>query len=240
MMLNDTSTKTGLVQYAERKIKQGDAYISGNATRLLEWKARFNDAGREIWHLIFRVAGNWRYDDDNQTDLPSATQDLVSGTDKYLLPTTALTVNRLEIKDSGGLWRVLEQIPEELINSGIDEYLKTDSTPIYYNLVGETIQLFPATNYNSTAGIKVFFDRSSVDLSDNTDVPGYAAPYHKLTAIKGCIDWYETQKPDSKVLDGLRKDEQRYESAITEFYGKRNKDYVRKIQRLTHRNNSFK
>ena len=240
MQLNDTSTKKGLIQYAERKIKQGDAYISGNATRLLEWKARLNDANREIWHLIFRVAGNWKFDDDNQTNLPSATQNLVSGVDKYLLPTEALTIDRVQILDSGGLERRLKQLPQENIERGIDEFLKTDAQPIFYNIVGNSIQIFPAANYAQTNGFKVFFDRSSVDLSDDSDVPGFALPYHKLVAIKASIDWYSTQKPDSPVLTGLIRDEQRYEVNISEFFAKRNKDFVRKIQRRVQSNRSFK
>jgi hypothetical protein len=178
--------------------------------------------------------GSWQYDDGNYTDLPSATADLVSGTRKYALPSDALTIQRIEAKDISGLWTILTPFTKENVRGqALDEFLKDDGPLMHYRLVNGVIELYPASNYASTDGLKVYFDRDSVDFDydDTTATPGFASPYHEILPIKASIEWLKVKQPQSPTLPILMQDDLKLENSIREFYGRRFKDKKPRIGR---------
>lgn len=235
MVFSNTTNRNGIIQAIEKKTDLGIGYISGNADRLADFTADINNENHKIWHTIFMSNGNWQYDDGSTTSsMPNGVINLVSGTSIYALPATALTVQRIEAKDVNGLWTVLTPITNELIvNQAIDEFMKTDGSLSYYTLIGNNIELFPAPNYASTGGLKVYFDRGSVDFitSDTIKTPGFASPYHEILAIGTAIEWLKIKQPNSLTLPQLQADYLKMEDAIKKFYGKRFKDYKPKIGR---------
>jgi len=234
MKYSDTTNLNGVIQEFERLIDGGYASVSGDTTKLKEATALANDNSSRIWHLIFSATGNWQYDDSNFTDLPMATTDLVSGTARYALPSEALTIQRVELMDSNGEWYELKPLTKEMIGMAVDEFLEEDAQPEYYTLVNNTIELFAAPNYNSTNGLKVYFDReiSSFATSDTTKTPGFASPYHQLLPIKMAISWYGVKQPQSATLQVLKLDEQRLEAELKQYYGMRFKDLKPRISRM--------
>lgn len=234
MVYSDTTNKSGIIQTIEQMADLGDATISGNTTLLKQFTAIVNRVGHRVWHLIFMSTGNWQYDDGGNTNLPQATTDLISDTAKYSLPTEALSIQRLEVKDVAGLWTVIYPITKEQINGqGVDEFMKTDGPVSFYRLIGNTIELFPAPNYSSTAGLKIYFDRDSVDFatSDTTKTPGFASPYHEIIPIKATIEWLKIKQATHPSLPILIQDDLKLEKSIREYYGKRFKNYVSRIGR---------
>jgi len=233
MVYSNTTTKDGIIQTMEELCDLGDAYISGDTTRLRQFTARINRIAHRVWHTIFMANGSWQYDDGNYTDLPSATADLVSGTRKYALPSDALTVQRVEAKNEAGDWYVLKPLDKERIALGLDEFMETDGQPNYYRLVNGVIELMPGSNYASTGGLKVYFDRDSVDFAYNatTATPGFASPYHEIIPIKASIEWLKVKQPQSPTLQVLLQDDLRVETSLKEYYGKRFKDKVKRIGR---------
>lgn len=217
----------------ELKTDLGDAYITGDTTRLKQFTALVNNENHKIWHTIFMSNGNWSYDDGNYTDLPQATTDLVSGTSKYAIPATALTVKGINCLDAAGNWYGLTPVTDEAIYNEVDEFMKEDSQPMYYRLINGTAEIYPASNYNATNGIKVLFDRDSVDFatSDTTKTPGFASPYHEILPIGVSIEWLKIKQPQSPTLPQLQADYLKMEKAIKDFYGKRFKDYKPRIGR---------
>jgi hypothetical protein len=204
MIFSSTTTKAGIIQEIERLTDLGQTYISGDATRLAEMTATINRINHRVWHTIFMATGNWQYDDGNYTDLPIATTDLVSGTAKYAIPSDALTIQRVEIKDENGLEYQLTPITKELIKGqAVDEFLDVDSTPMYYSIVNGTMELFPAPNYASTGGLKVYFDRACVDFAynDTTKTPGFASPYHEAVPVGMAIEWLKMIAKGSITTD---------------------------------------
>lgn len=204
----------------------GPAGISGNSSLLTDFTAYANNALRSIWHLIFKSFGGWQYDDNNQTDLPSGVIDLNSNQTSYALPPGALTVRGIEILSSdGSTWRKLLPITEEQIRdrSAVGEFFNTSSTPVYYQLVGPSVKLYPAANYTVTGGFKVFFDRGSVAFasSDTTATPGFASEYHDLVGIESSIMHLEIKSPSDPTLAGLRLRRQDRRNDLKEFYNKR-------------------
>lgn len=233
MQFSNTTTKAGIIQEIERLTDVGQTYISGDATRLAEMTATINRINHRVWHTIFMATGNWKYDDGNQTNLPKATANLVSGQIAYALPTDLLTVERVEIKDENGDWYRLTPLMEEKIPGAIDEFQETDSRPIYYTLVNGTINLYPASDFSQDDSLKIYFSRDSVDfaVSDTTKSPGFASPYHEIIPIKASIEWYKVKQPNSPTLPILVQDDLKLEQNIKEFYSKRYKDYRPRISR---------
>ncbi len=235
MQFSNTTSLEGIIQNIEVMTDLGSAYISGNSTRLKEFTNLVNRVGHRVWHTIFMASGNWQYDDGNQTDLPSGVTDLSNGTSKYSIPSDALTVQRIDVKDNAGNWyKLYPMTKEELSNQAVDEYMKNDGHPVSYRLVGNTIELFPATNYDSTGGMKVYFDRASVefDSTDTTSTPGFASPYHEIIPIGASIEWLKIKQPASPTLQLLMNDYAKLDDSIRRFYGKRFKDYKPTISRV--------
>ena len=172
MVFSDTTNLSGLIQECERLCHLGVTGISGTSNLLKEFTSRINEANRIVWTWIFSVNNGWFYDDANQTDLPQASTNIIDGTSKYAIPTEALTVKRIEIKDKNGDWYQLKPITEyDLRGIAIDEFTETDGQPIYYRLLGQTIELFPASDYDSTNGLKVYFDRDVVSFISTNNPP---------------------------------------------------------------------
>lgn len=233
MTYNDTTNLNGIIQQVERYINMGSTWISGDTTRLKEFTSYANKTLRKVWHLIFLSHGVWKYDDSNETDLPQATTNLVDSQKTYTLPSTALTVQRVECKNSNGDWFLLKQVMEQQIPDAIDEWNNDDCEPVYYRLVGNVIELFPATNYASTGGLKVYFDRDVHDFvyNDTTAVPGFASPYHEIIPVGMAIEWLKIKNPNNPTLQFLREEYARLEVDIKKFYSLRNKSLVRVLRR---------
>jgi len=233
MTYNDTTNKNGIIQQVERYINMGATWISGDTDRLREFTAYANKISSKIWHWIFTSQGVWKYDDSNETDLPQATTNLVSAQTTYALPSDALTVQRVECKNSNGDWFRLVQIFQDQIPEAIDEFNETDCEPVYYRLIGNTIELFPASNYASTNGLKVYFDRGAHAFvyNDTTATPGFASPYHEAVSVGTAIEWLKIKSPTNPTLQFLREEWAKFEEDIKKFYSLRNKDAVRRLGR---------
>jgi hypothetical protein len=222
MVYSDTTNLVGIIQEEERLTGLGYAAISGSTTNLKEFTSLNNIVSHRIWHTIFTSNGNWQYDDSNKSDLPAGATSLVSGTATYALPTDALTVKRIEVKDANGEWSVLTPITLEEIDAKA-ETLTDQGTPRFYRLIGQTIELFPTPNYASSGGLKPYFDRDCVEFAttDTTKTPGFASPYHSIIALGGAMEWLKVHTPTSAQLQYLREDYAKMEKNLKEFYGMR-------------------
>lgn len=222
MVFSDTTNKLGIIQACERYTALGDATISGTTQTLKEFTAHVNQHSRKVWHMIFMAYGGWQYDDGNQSDLPAATATLTSGQTSYALPTGALTIRGIEVKDTGNVWHQLKPITEEMIGEfgGMGEFFKTSGVPLYYQLVGQSIRVYPASNWTQASSWKVFFDRGSVAFAntDTTATPGFASEYHDILPIGASIEWLKINQPESTKLQVLRVDYAEYETKIKQFY----------------------
>lgn len=235
MIFSDTTNNTGVIQEAERLTDLGYTAVSGDTTKLKEFTVLANNNNHKVWHTIFTASGNWQYDDGNYTDLPQATTDLDLGISKYELPSTALTVQRVEVLADDEIWYQLTPITKEAIGSlGVDEFRKENGRPQYYRLLGQTIELFPAPDFTQSASLKVYFDRDSSDFAttDTTKSIGFASPYHQIIPLGMAIDWLKVKQPNSPTLALHIQDYLKIEQAIKAFYARRWKDKKPIIQRL--------
>lgn len=218
LQYNGHSTNQDICSFADDLVNTDDTSYT------LEAKTRSaNRWMRKIWTWIFFSYGGWQYDDGNQQDLPSATDTLTSGKTAYALPSTAITVRGVEVKDASGIWIELSPVNEEQIREigAVGEFMKTSGIPAYYQLVGNSVKLYPASNWTQSASFKVFFDRGSVSFAstDTTATPGFATEFHDAVPT-GMASDYASRKNYPNKADFIN-DMAMYERNIKKFYAQR-------------------
>lgn len=141
---------------------------------------------------------NWPWDDSNQTDYPVGPITLVNGQQDYdltgLTGSLYLEILRVEVKDNNGKFTLLQPFNEKEITQALPEYLSTDSLPLYYRKLGDSLFLYPkpsSANVTLTAGLKVYYKRlpSYFLTTDTTKSPGFAALYHRILSIGAALDY---------------------------------------------------
>lgn len=187
-----------------------------------------NIAYDDIVLSIWRVVGDWQFDDGTD-DLPIATAALVSGQDNYALPTRARQIERVEVKDNTGEYVKLTPIDQANIKSSLEVFKGTDGIPRYYDLVGNSIMLYPASNYAATEGLLIMMNRAVTQLSEGTDTPAIDRELHPLLSLKAALRWC-IAKGKSTKRNELEREIFTLEDKLKALYSSRNKDYDVKIK----------
>lgn len=180
-----------------------------------------NIAYQNVAAMIWEVAEGWQYDDSNATDFAIATATLVDAQQDYEIPSTAQRLERVEVLDSQGNYQKLTQRDIHEIDLATSEYYETDGLPLYYDLVGRSIFLYPgpSTTYvTAAAGLKVYFSRDVIALDETTDTPGFATAFHRLLSLSAAIDYSKNRDEHRHLVD----ERDRTEKSLKRFYGHRN------------------
>lgn len=239
MQFSDTINDSGIVQDV-------DFILGTDATRFpLKDKSRIaNRALDTALATILGSDGRWQFDGTNYADFPIGTTDLVSGQQDYGFNTDMLVVTRVECKDSNGKWIALTPFDQNDLNAGstgprsdvpqsivqdrqsLSAFLDTDGTPIYYDKIANSVFLYPAPNYASTNGLKVYYQRKmtyfAADGTDTTEVPGFATHLHRFVSYYVAADY--AMKKGMKMLGFLENKVKEWSDMIVKHYGYRPKD----------------
>ncbi len=188
--------------------------------------------------LILKNDAKWQYDDQNQTTtFPIDTENLVINQQDYPLGTTYLSLDRVEVKDSAGNWHRLTQLDQQDLkradSQSLTDYRKTPGLPLEYDVVGNSVFLYPAPNYSLTNGLKFYytrgplkFDYTTGKFTDGTgataSTPGFVALFHELIPLWASFN-YATAN-GMTVAPSWMASIQRLEAELVEFYGQRNRD----------------
>lgn len=200
-------------------------YFSRDLVRNMN--VEYNNVARLIWESD----GTWAFDDANNTDTPIAYRTIADASANYLIPTTALRVKQVEIKNADGNWTVLEPLSLHELGISPEEYLTGTGIPLKYMIDGNEIRLFPApgTGYTTmSSGLAVRLSRAVTELgvSATTTTPGFAVPFHRVLSYAAAIDF--VQDPQQRQFLAVQKD--RLSKGLTRFYGKRNEDKPSRLQ----------
>ncbi len=240
-MFNDTSGKMGLIQACETFVFGDNGYgrISGDTNLLATFTRFLNEALNRVASLIMQCDNRWQWDDNNNSDFPIATTNLVTtlGSEQqdYSFPVTFLKITRVEVMDNTGAWRLLTSIDQtDIYDQSLTDFLKTAGMPMYYDKIANSIFLYPkplATAVTSTAGLKVWFQRppSYFTVSDTTKVPGFNSLYHELVAVLASkkyasINTLKEVLGNVKQGTGLAFMAAQAEQSLQDDYSMRNKD----------------
>jgi len=153
-----------------------------------------NQAYYDVNRLIWDSCDTWQYDDSNNTDIPKVLTTLTGGTHQYAVPSTAQKIRRIEIKDINGLTTKLRPIDYKDIGISLPEYMSADGLPIYYDLIGNYINLYPgpaATHVTTSSGMAVYVDRNVTLFTSGstTAAPGFAPQFHRLLSLQAALDF---------------------------------------------------
>jgi len=195
-----------------------------------------NEGYNRVAFAILQADGRMNWDDPNHTDQPIAVADLVSSQQDYAVFSSApsalqdwLMIERVECKDASGQWQVLQPIDRKEIPTAVDEWNDVPQQPTMYDFNGSQVLLYPAPNYASTGGLKIYFNRapSYFASTDTTKRPGFATIFHPFLSIYASNQWNITKKNDFSLQPILDK----IELEIGTFYAKRDKVETPKISR---------
>jgi len=230
MQFSDTTNDDGIVQDID--------FWAGTDSTSFPIKDKTRSANRaldKILALILQADGRWEYDDSNQTDLPIATANLVSGQRDYSISgATYLKITKVLVKDAAGNWDVLDPVDEhdQVARNIIED--RITGTPKRYIKKANSIFLGPEPSYSYTAGLKIHFQRNVVyfDTADTTEVPGFAAPFHRLISLYAAKDYCAANDFGARLAN-INNEIKELEAGLVAFYTSRNRD--ERIRMRSHR-----
>lgn len=232
MEYSNDATKEGIVQ-------ECDFWATSDATSypIAQKTRNANNALNKVISLILGADGRWQYDDTNRTDLPIGTTDLVANQQDYGISTDMLLITRVEIKDSNGKWQLLTPMDQNDLNNpsfnqnsskvpggyysgglSLTDFLETPGIPLYYDNIANSLFLYPKPNYNSTGGLKVYYQRvpSYFTTSDTTKKPGFAPHLNRYISLSMAYDYAFAKGLDKQA--SLKQEMFSFEQAIKDFY----------------------
>lgn len=196
---------------------------------------RVNAAYEELIGDIINSDGTWEWDDTNHSDLPVGTGNLVNAQETYSFASEYLEIRQVKVKNASGDWIVLKPIDyRDYKDIAIEEAFAATGMPEYYDIVGDTIKLYPApatASVTLTAGLKIHFTRTG-DLfttSDTTKSPGLPSTHHVILAYMAAIPFCMTYKKDRVAL--YQEKVRDMKRTLLLHYGRREKD-VPKIMEM--------
>jgi len=232
MQFSNTTTNDGIIQDCEFWLFAGNyGQISNDPNLMKTFTALSNRSLDTVTITALRADDRWQFDDNTFTDYPIATTDLVNSQRDYVLSVSHLKIERVEIKDNTGSWKLL--YPKDLrdIKVARDEYMKEDGIPLYYDKVANSLFLYPAPDYDSVGGLRVYYQREpNYFLTTDTDKkPGFPSIFHRLIPLNNCLDFAMANNLTDKI-NTITQAINKKELELANFLGRRSKDEILTIK----------
>jgi len=238
MQFLDATNKTGLVEEAD--------FICNTDSVSYPTAQKARNANRWLYKVVVNImkaqGKKWRYDDPNNSGNATTTDNLVDTQARYTLPTSILTLDSVEVLDSGGNARRLKFLTLDDMKTTVTDYKTADGLPREYRLEGEDIILEPAVAASDVTladGLIYHYTRE-VDgfaATDTTQEPGFAEPFHRIISLGMAYDWLLVNGPLDKA-DRVRQEIEVLMADLREFYSDRARDAKASIQ-PAHRQRDF-
>lgn len=249
LTFNDTVTKQGLIQEAERRLFNSQyGRISDNDDLLKEFTARFNTALDWYTELQQRSDTRWQSDDRNYETYPDYTETLVAGQSEYPLNEEFTKIHHVYCTDADGQKYRLHPIDKNDTQEPLQELYKTDGRPIWYDKYGDAIVIYPAPSADQVTlseGLEIYTQRTpSYFVHNDTDKkPGFTSLHHVSVADYACWSYAEDNGQSDKANRLFKKlfdPTMGWEQRIKDYYARRDVDdrprltvsYKRNLNRL--------
>ena len=239
--LNTTSKEDSLYHYTLYLL--GKTATDTTSFPSTDWIRSAKAYTVKVGYLAWQNVAGWDFDDSNYTSLPIATADLVNSQQNYALPSNIFDVQRVEVMDNSGDYVLLNRMDKaEVKDQALSEYYKTDGLPKYYDLVGNSLLLYPkpsSSNVTLTSGLKLYFSRDVTSptmttgngaFRDITAEPGFQSSFHPYIAAGCAVDYGVSKNYTPEKMANLRVALKEYESGIISYYSKRDRDYPIKFR----------
>ena len=227
MIYNDSTNKLGIINDIATWCFGSSSNDDTTAYPLADKTRNANAWYDRVVSLIMKADNRWEFDDINQTDLPIATTALVANQQNYGLNAAVhYKILRVEILDSNGNGQQLNPISQDdKTGTAMTEYQETAGTPEEYDLVGNSIFLYPKPSYAYTAGLKIYFQRGASYFAsgDTTKTPGFNEMFHRIISLGASLDWISINNSGSNKIPILTNRIKELEEALINFYSGRHR-----------------
>lgn len=157
MQFLDSTYQQGLVEDARFLVGANSVtYPIADLTR------NINRRWEEAKNYLYLSDGTW------QSAETTYSQNLVLGTQGYTIPRTHIKILRVEILTADGSSKRLEAFDKSEVKNSIRDFENVDGEPRFYEVTGQTMNLYPAPNYASTNGL-TWWDQGVPDYFDTSD-----------------------------------------------------------------------
>jgi hypothetical protein len=230
MQFSNSTTNLGIVE--RTRVKCGvdstqwpTANIVGSA----------NDCMDFLVGEYIKADRRFQWDDFNQAKLPEGKTELTINVSDYSFLTDEqgnriYNLTRIDIKDSSGNWKRLEELDETEETQALDEVVIAGTPTGYYKIADNIIRLNRLPEATIALGLKFYFQRapSYFVASDTTKEPGFTSVPHSIFvtwASYDCADTLNLQNAERL----FRERELAKQTVITSFAG-RNTDVKRYLR----------
>lgn len=240
MQFNSVSTPSNSL-YHDCLFKLGIDRTDTTTYPIADFTRSANNWYRRVNSWIWKATGEWEYDDSNYTDLPIATTTLVDGQQDYGIPSTAQKIDRIEVLDAAGDGHKLTPIDKsQYPNTAMTELEETDGLPQMYDMVGNSIMLYPApatASVTESAGLRIYFTReiSEFLVTDTTKEAGFVDNFHEIISIGSALD-FSTIVGDQNKVNELKTNLNKLQEELQQFYGSRERELKPRIRRKYNNN----
>lgn len=217
---NDTTNKQGLYQHLLYLSGQNEAsFPIADATRLL------NFALDRYTYLSMISDGDWQFDDFGKGTFARARRSLISGRQDYTLKADYLTIERVEVLNEEGTWTKLKQFDSrDLENQSINDHFSEDGAPAHYDVVNNSLVLYPAPNYSLSEALELTYKRpldyfSPSDTDAPVNIPSIHVEYLALHALSR-----SNLRSSDFNINQVRQDVIDYERQIKDGLSRRDND----------------
>lgn len=228
MQFSEITTKSGILQGIEEKLfgDKGYGRITSDTDLLYQFTNRVNRGLDRFYFLSMTADGRWQWDDNNYQNVAIASTNVVSGQRIYVFALDHLEIEKVLIKDSSGVWRVLDPIDssDKTEIAYIENNASRTGMPTKYDKRGDVLYLDVTPNFNSSAGLKIYFRRGAdyFTYSDTIKKPGFASVFHHYLVDFAVADYaIDRVLPIAKNKYDIRVE---VENEITAYFSKRNRD----------------
>lgn len=181
-------------------------------------RRNMNIAYQDVCRLIWESDGGWNF----SANLNIGYKTMTAGVGTYTLPTNAIRIQSIDVKDGGGTWQKLSPITYADLTVSPNNYMTGTGTPLQYLLDGLDLRLFPAPGTGQVtmaSGIAVHLSDVGTDIAvtATTSSPSFASPFHRILSLAAAVDF--TQDDNQRKF--LVTQKSRLEAGLIRFYARR-------------------
>lgn len=144
-----------------------------------------NRRWEEAKNFLYLSDGTW------QSAEATYSLNLVSGTQGYTIPRTHIKIMRVEILTEDNQSKRLEAFDKSEIKNSVRDFENVDGEPRYYELTGQTINLYPAPNYAKTNGLTWWYQGvpDYFETSDTTSESDLIQTVDRYLSVGAGLDY---------------------------------------------------
>lgn len=229
MVFSDTTNKLGIVQQVQSLMRVDSTHWP--ISNIVNSCNNYMDT---LSGYAIATDTRFQWDDTNHTKLPIGTTNLNISQTQYSFITDEqnnriLTLTRIEMLDSNGVWHKLEELDENEERGSLTQNSTAGLPTGYYKIADNIIELNRVPEATVGGGLKFYFQRtpSYFVATDTTKEPGFANSLHRGFVIASAYDGALALGLPN--LEALSVELSRENAKMVQYFSGRNQDVEKKM-----------